>query len=119
MKHPEMSDILRKYTKGEITLEEANAALEDAGATFRLAPGQHELTAEDLAETTGGECAEEANGWGLLDTGTGSMEKVEVVDGKLAEAINQVQADGSTNMAAYVLIGGKRYEVKGDTLADC
>lgn len=47
------------------------------------------------------------------------MEKVKIVNGKLGDAINQVNPDGTTNMLAFVIIGPKRYEVKGDTLADC
>ena len=54
-----------------------------------------------------------------MDTGTGSMEKVHVTNGKLDEAINQVNHDGTTNMLAFVIIGPNRYEVKGDTLTDC
>ena len=61
----------------------------------------------------------EANGFGVLDTGTGSMEIVHVTTGKLDEAINQVNHDGTTNMLAFVIIGPNRYEVKGDTLTDC
>ena len=40
-------------------------------------------------------------------------------NGKLDEAINQVNHDGTTNMLAFVIIGPNRYEVKGDTLTDC
>ena len=69
--------------------------------------------------TTGEATLEEANGFGLLDTGTGSMEKVHVTNGKLDEAINQVNHDGTTNMLAFVIIGPNRYEVKGDTLTGC
>lgn len=54
-----------------------------------------------------------------MDTGTGSMEKVHVTNGKLDEAINQVNHDGTTNMLAFVIIGPNRYEVKGDTLTGC
>ena len=96
----DIADILFKYTTGEATLEETNDALKEAEAGFNLEP-------------------EEANGFGLLDTGTGSMEKVHVTNGKLDEAINQVNHDGTTNMLAFVIIGPNRYEVKGDTLTDC
>lgn len=114
-----INDILLKYTTGEATLEETNDALKEAEAGFHLEPGRNEITPEEMALTTIGETPEEVNGFGLLDTGTGSMEKVHVTDGKLDEAINEVNPDGTTNMLAYVIIGPKRYEVKGDTLADC
>lgn len=115
----DITDILFKYTTGESTLEQTNDALKEAGAGLRLDPMKNLFTPEDMLGAHVGDTPEEANGYGLLDTGTGSMEKVRVTDGKLDEAINQVMPDGTTNMLAYVIIGPKRYEVKGDTLADC
>ena len=115
----DITDILFKYTTGEATLEETNDALKEAEAGFRLDPGRNEITPDEMALTTVGDTPEEANGFGLLDTGTGSMEKVHVANGKLDEAINQVNQDGTTNMLAFVIIGPNRYEVKGDTLTGC
>lgn len=115
----DIADILFKYTTGEATLEETNDALKEAEAGFNLEPGRNEITPDEMALTTVGDTPEEANGFGLLDTGTGSMEKVHVTNGKLDEAINQVNHDGTTNMLAFVIIGPNRYEVKGDTLTDC
>ena len=66
-----------------------------------------------------GETPEEAEGYGLLDTGTGSMEKVHVTAGVLDNAVNEALPDGGTNMTAYVLIGGQKYEVKGVALTSC
>ena len=37
----EINDILRRYTSGEETLENSNAALAAAGAGFRLEPGRN------------------------------------------------------------------------------
>lgn len=114
-----ITDILFKYTTGETALEETNAALREADAGFHLEPGKNTITPEETACTVVGDKPEDANGFGLLDTGTGSMEKVRVTNGKLDEAVNMVNPDGTTNMLAYVIIGPKRYEVKGDTLTDC
>ena len=85
----DIADILFKYTTGEATLEETNDALKEAEAGFNLEPGRNEITPDEMALTTVGDTPEEANGFGLLDTGTGSMEKVHVTNGKLDEAINQ------------------------------
>lgn len=115
----DIADILFKYTTGEATLEGTNDALKEAEAGFNLEPGRNEITPDEMALTTVGDTPEEANGFGLLDTGTGSMEKVHVTNGKLDEVINQVKHDGTTNMLAFVIIGPNRYEVKGDTLTDC
>ena len=96
----DITDILFKYTTGEATLEETNDALKEAEAGFNLEPGRNEITPDEMALTTVGDTPEEANGFGLLDTGTGSMEKVHVTNGKLDEAINQVNHDGTTNTRA-------------------
>jgi len=60
----------------------------------------------------------EADRFGLLDTGTGSMEKVRVAGGRLEHPVNEVRPDGGTNMAAYVIICGRTYEVFGDALGE-
>lgn len=113
-----IAEILGKYTAGEANTEETNAALQAAGSAIRLHPGKNLLTAAEIAATHA-ETAEAANGYGLLDTGTGSLDKVRVVDGRLdGGAINEVQPDGSTNMPAYVHIGGRKYAVRGDALAE-
>ena len=114
----DINEILRGYTAGEADLETTNAALRKAGAGFHLEPGRNELTEEDRRQTTVGYYPEQASGYGLLDTGTGSMEKVHVVNGRLDHAVNQVQPDGGTNMAAYVIICGRTYEVFGDALGE-
>lgn len=119
MNHNETTDILFRYSKGEINLEAANEALEAAGSNLRLVPGKNELTPAEIAETITGDSPADANGAGLLDTGTGTLDKVFVLDGELEEPVNEVREDGSTTMTAYVIIGGKRYEVRGDILADC
>jgi len=107
----EINEILSKYTSGEATLEETNAALEAAGINLRLDPGKNELTEAEIAETVAGETPAEANGMGLLDTGTGCLDKVLVVDGKLPTA-------DCGEMPALCMIGGKTYHVHGDTLTD-
>lgn len=98
--------ILRDYTEGTATLEEANAALKAAHASFHLNPEKNTITEAERATH------------GLLDTGTGTMNKVRVVDGHLEHAVNEVQKDGSVNMLAYVYFGGKRYQVRGTDLVE-
>lgn len=113
-----IKEILKDYTAGEAELEETNAALKEAGAGYHLEPGRNELTDDNRRETVVGYYPEQARGWGLLDTGTGSLEKVRVVNGRLDGPVNEVLADGTANMAAYVTICGKRYQVLGDKLAE-
>lgn len=111
-----MNEIIADYTSGKATVEETNAALKEAGVGFHFEPGKNELTEADIRATTVGHYPDMANGYGLLDIGTGSMEKVHVTNGVLDHAVNQVMPDGSTNMLAYVHICGKVFEVFGDTL---
>ena len=111
-----INEIIADYTSGRTDAETANTALTEVGALFRFCPGQHTLTEAEERETTVGYYPEQANGWGLLDTGTGSMEKIRVVNGRLGCPVNQVLEDGATNMRAYVHICGRSFEVFGDTL---
>ena len=113
-----INEIVSDYTSGKVDVEATNAALKAAGAGFSFVPGQNVLTEEEIKATTVGNTPAKANGYGLLETGTGSMEKVKVTNGKLDHAVNTVNADGSTNMLAYVYIGGKRYQVYGDELGE-
>lgn len=107
----DLKEIISKYTAGEATLEATNRALEDAGAGFHLNPGKNILTEAEKRATTIGYYPEQANGYGLLDTGTGSLDKVKIKDGKL------VNCDCGI-MYALVSISGRTYHVKGDTLVE-
>lgn len=111
MKNRNIEETIRKYSAGEMTLEEANAALKDADAKFRLNPHRNDLSPEEIMHTTAGETPVDANGWGLLETGTGFLDKVEVRDGKL------VNMDCG-EMYALCIIAGKTYHVKGDALTE-
>ena len=54
-------------------------------ANVGLAVGASPMMAqapEEMAETRVGETPAEANGWGILDHGVGSLEKVHVVNGR-------------------------------------
>ena len=77
-----INEIIRDYTMGRKTLEEANEALKKAHAGIRLDPTRNTLTGEELLATRA-ETAGTANGWGLLDSGTGTMDKVQLTAGNL------------------------------------
>ena len=134
----ELKEIVEKFEKKELTKDQAfdqvidiykkegteaaedvNAALKKLGVGLSFQPGKQIITPEELMETTVGAVAAKANGYGMLDTGTGFEEKVKVVNGKLVNgAINQVMPDGKTNMYSVVYILHRKFEVKGDTLVD-
>ena len=114
-----MNEILADYTSGRVTPEEANGALKEIGCPLTVIPGRNELTEAELAAAVGGPRPEDADGWGLLDTGTGSLDKVHVTAGRLdGGPVNQAREDGSASMDAYVYIGGRRYAVYGDELEE-
>ena len=91
------TEILRKYTAGEKTLEETNEALKEAGTHFHLDPTRNEIKPEEVGH------------YGLLDTGTGSLDKVKVENGHL------VNADCG-EMYALCILADKVYVVKGTEL---
>lgn len=93
-----INEILHKYTTGELTLEQANEELKNAGATFHLDPNKNALSAEEIKL-----------GFGLLDTGTGYMDKALMVGGQL------VHADCG-DMVAYFIQNGITYKVHGNKL---
>ena len=93
------TEILVKYTKGEYDANEANKALAEAGADLYVNPGKNVILPDE--RTT----------HGLLDTGTGSLDKVEVKDGHL------VNCDCG-EMYALCIFNGKTYKVKGTKLVE-
>ena len=106
-----ISDILKDYTSGKVTLEETNTALREADAGYCLKPGKNTLTEAEIRQTTIGQYPDMANGFGLLDTGTGTLDKVEVRDGHL------VGCDCG-EMYALCMIAGKVFPVKGAALTE-
>ena len=102
-----LTTILRAYTEGKATLEETNAKLAELGTDLRLDPARNVITEAELTTH------------GLLDTGTGTLDKVRVTDGRLDHAVNEVSESGTVNMPAWVYLDGKRYTVKGAALEEC
>ena len=93
------SEIIAKYTHGETTLEETNAKLREIHAGVYLDPKKHVILPSEEAR------------FGLLDTGTGTFDKVEIKDGKL------VNVDCG-DMYALVILDGRTYRVQGNTLIE-
>ena len=109
MKNANIEETIRKYSAGDLTLEDANARLKDAGAPIHLDPQRNVLTEEQMRATTVGYYPDQANGWGLLDSGTGTMDPCRIVNGKLADC-------DMGESYALVYIAGKRYRVRGNEL---
>ena len=107
-----VNEILEKYTKGEMTPDEANTALKEVEDNdLFLDPNRNIITQEEFLATTAGDTPETVNGYGLMDHGVGCLEKVHVVDGKTPD-VNMGEE------IAFVHIAGRVYELKGDTLVE-
>ena len=103
--------VILDYSRGEVGLDETNAKLKEMGSNVFLNPMRNMFTAEELMNTVVGETPDDANGYGIMDHGIGSMEKVHVVNGRTT----------NVNMGeeiAFVYIGGKKYRLRGDALVD-
>lgn len=96
-----INEIMNAYTSGKKSLEDTNAALKEAGADFYIDPMHNKLTAEKIAA-----------GYGLLDTGTGSLDVVQVKNGKLIDA-------NVGDMYAIVWLKNNTYHVAKDGVTLC
>lgn len=107
-----INEILRKYTTGELTLDEANEKLKEERSDLTLNPDRNTITQEEFMETTAGDYPPATvNGYGLMDHGVGCLEKVHVVDGKTPD-VNMGEE------VAFVFIAGRRYRLWGDVLRE-
>ena len=94
------TEIVNAYAHGELTLDECNPRLKALGSSPLRSPLAPQITPEMAKQ-----------GYCLLDTGTGSYDVVQVVDGQLVDS-------DMGEMAAYVLLGDKWHEVKGKKVVD-
>lgn len=94
------TEVISAYAHGELTLEECNARLKELGSAPLRNPLEPKITP-----------AMAAQGYCLLDTGTGSYDVVQVKNGQLVDS-------DMGEMAAFVLMDGKWHEVKGSKVMD-
>ena len=107
----DISAIMGAYTEGKMTVDRANSELDDLGVGFHLDPEKHRLTEAEKEETVVGYYPHQARGWGLLDTGIGRLDKVEIVRGRLVDC-------DCGEMFALCYVAGKCYHVSGDRLVE-
>lgn len=101
--------ILNEYTAGSKTVEETNKALTEIGSGLYVDPEKNTITEEEKRQTVVGYYPEQTNGFGLLDTGTGTMDKVQIKNGHL------VNCDCGASYA-LVYVAGRMYHVNGTEL---
>lgn len=112
MKNPEIAKVFEEIDNGTITLEEANKRLWEAGAPYHLNPWKNHIGRNE-------------QGVGLLDTGTGTLDKVRVHETDeriwLAEPVFDAEAfKNGPKPVANVKYCEKWYRVAadGETLAE-
>ena len=99
-------ETIKKWEDGEITVEEANETLKDSGIKIdpnkqTINPGEEAILFDDPSKI---------NGYAMLDTGTGTLDKVLIKNGKL------VNVDLG-EMYATVMFGSSVYrEVKNNKI---
>ncbi len=107
-----INTIINGYTSGKVSVEETNKALANANAGFSFQPGKNALTADEIASTKVGKLPGDVTGYGLLSTGTGTMDKVHVVNGKVQGGAVNTVVNGKPN--EYDLT----WQVFGDQLGE-
>ena len=107
-----ITEIIEAYKKEieNASAEDAKAALVKAnkalkGTGIQLDPEKNVIKPEEAAVVC--EDVSKMNGFALLDTGTGTMDKVEIKKGKLVHSIG--------DMVAFVIIGDVLFEVMNGT----
>lgn len=100
-------ETIKKYTDGTKTLEETNKALKFAGLYLDpeknvIKNGEAAIAYKDISKITG---------YAMLDSGTGSLDKVAVKQGKLVDSVG--------SMKAFVIIGSTRFAVAEDGVTLC
>ena len=107
-----INEVIETYKKEieNASAEEAKAALTKAnkalkGTGIQLDPEKNVIKPEEAAVVC--EDVSKINGFALLDTGTGTMDKVEIKNGKLVYSVGDI--------VAFVVIGNALFEVMNGT----
>ena len=100
MKHPEANEYLADYISGKINLEQLNQKWADLGMELHLDPTKNIIT-------SGGATVQkndaDINGYVMVDSGTGTMDKAMVKNGKLVYPSTDI---------LFAFIGTTRYTVE-------
>lgn len=98
----------KDWANGEITLDEANKVLELFGVPH-LDINKNKITEEEENGAVVSDDVNKVNGYGYLDMGIGSNEKILIVNG--------VSQNGGVSNG-YVIIGGAKYRIEGEKLVE-
>lgn len=104
-----VNDIINAYKGGTFTLEEANKKLVAIDAGFTLNPYKNVITPQE--ENAG----DDANGFGMLHDGSGTAEKVRIVNGALEFAYFDPASFGGGKLpVVHVKFKDKLYKIADD-----
>lgn len=102
------NEIIKNYTENTITLDEANRRLEEIGSTVRFDPFKNVISGKEFADTKVSDDPAEVTGWGMMNHGVGTPEKMHVQNGKFD------YDTGFHGDMAVLYIKGKMFRVEGD-----
>lgn len=108
------TEILNKYTDGTNSVQVTNNLLNANGAGYSIDPDRNNITAEEaaaaVASVENASDFSEISGYGLMDTGTASKDKVSVLNGKVTNATGE--------QMAIVFIGGHVFRTAYDVITE-
>ena len=108
------TEILNNYTNGTNTVQITNDLLTANKAGYIIDPDRNNITAEEaaaaVASVENAKDLSEISGYGLMDTGTGSKDKVSVLNGKVTNATGE--------QISIVFIGGHVFRAAYDVLTE-
>lgn len=103
----EIDLIFEAADRGEIDVFEVNKRLAEQEAGYYLDPWKNRIHRNEPENIY--------NGVGMMDTGTGTMDKVRLVNGKLTEPAFNPDSFGADNIPrVMVLCGGETYYIAED-----
>lgn len=106
------TEIILSYSKGEITVEEANKRLAECTVGLRLDPMKNAITGAEMAQTHSDGTPAGTSGYGFMDHGIGTPEKMRVTAGKLD--YDTGFGIGEHDPSATLYIAGYVFDVVGD-----
>lgn len=106
------TDIILEHSKGTISLEEANKQLAAIGSDLHLDPHKNRISGAEMAKTHSDGTPEGTSGWGFMNHGIGTPEKMHVEKGKLD--YDTGFGIGEHDPSATLYIAGYVFDVVGD-----
>lgn len=104
-----VTEILMAYSEGSIGIADANRMLEESKSGLKLDPYKNIITASEYLETHTSDDPTKCTGYGFMNHGIGTPEKMYVKEGKF----NYDTGFGHGASATFY-IGGKAFKVVGD-----